>query len=658
MTSPTNPPRPSISERLSRTFSSGGSRRAHDPEARFTRNVTIAFVVLIVAVALVVIIGLGYGFWEANFKPLASVSGAQIGRGEWEDRQRLEAFRTDRADTTTRAALLAGDIDEDLANSRLQATANARSASPSAAMETLVDLHFQKQLAEEQGVTLSEDELTAALAADGTLPEVRRIAALAIQPAGAASGLSTPEDIAEARVRAQEALAALQSGTPIADLVEEYSPATAANDGDLGYRTLENLQGIDAAWAEALFELEEGGITEVTDSSFGDLLVGVVTSIVPETPDEGFVAAVNDQVGEGIHRRNVELEALAAKLDEKISADAVAGDFEQVRLAEILVAGDTLVAPEDDQPTVRASHILFRPEPAAPEASPAPGSSPAPGNSPDPVSSPAPGSSPDPAASSAPETSPAPEASPAASPDPDASPTPIPADDPSWGVAQAEADAAAADLRAVADGEARMEAFAARAEAESDDSSGANGGDLGFFTRAAMVPEFSAAIFDAVDPQQGDIIGPVRSEFGWHVIMFDEARGTLAERLAAVQQALAADGADFATVATELSDGAEATDGGDIGWRVLDDLGETAALALSATEIGEITEPVDGEAGYSIYQKLEEATRPLDPADATSRAQTAFADWYQELRFAAEDSGDISIDGSVFDEAEGAAHGG
>ncbi len=402
MTSPTNPPTKPASGRTSRT-TSAASRRASDPEARFTRNVTIAFVVVIVAVALFVIFGLAYGFWESNLKPLASVNGTQIGRGEWEDRQRLEEFRADRAETITRAALLAGEIDEELANSRLTAASNARNAGAAGAMESLVDLHYKQQLAEEQGITLSEDELAAALAADGTSPEARRVAALVVQPLGSDTGQSTPEDVAEARAKAEEALAALKAGTPIADLVDEYSPATAAQDGDIGYRTLDDLRGIDAAWAETLFGLDEGGITEVTDTAVGQL-IGVVTDIVPETPDPAFLAAVNEQVGEGVHRRNVEMEAVGAKLEEKISADAVGKDYAQVKLAEILVAGDTLVAPEDDQPSVRASHILYRPEPTDATASPAPDASP--------EASPMPGTSPAPEASAAPGASPAAAASP------------------------------------------------------------------------------------------------------------------------------------------------------------------------------------------------------------------------------------------------------
>jgi hypothetical protein len=141
-------------------------------------------------------------------------------------------------------------------------------------MNTLVDLLFQRQLAEEEGVTLSEDDLTTALEADGTYPEMRRISALVVQPTGAATGQATADDRAEARQRAEAALAELRSGTPLVDLVAEYSPATAANDGDLGYGSLEDLRSIDPVWADALFALEEGGISDIVESAAGDLLIG------------------------------------------------------------------------------------------------------------------------------------------------------------------------------------------------------------------------------------------------------------------------------------------------------------------------------------------------------------------------------------------------
>lgn len=93
--------------------------------------------------------------------------------------------------------------------------------------------------------------------------------------------------------------------------------------------------------------------------------------------------------------------------------------------------------------------------------------------------------------------------------------------DPGWADAEAEASEIAGELRAIHDPDARAARFAALARDRSDDrSSGAVGGDLGAFSRDMMVPEFADPLFEAVEPAPGDVLGPVRSAFGWHVILY------------------------------------------------------------------------------------------------------------------------------------------
>ena len=61
-------------------------------------------------------------------------------------------------------------------------------------------------------------------------------------------------------------------------------------------------------------------------------------------------------------------------------------------------------------------------------------------------------------------------------------------------------------------------------------------------------------------------------------------------------------------------------------------------------------EPIDGERGFTIYQKLDEETRPLDPDAAAELAEFVFIDWYDERSGEAQDDGRLSIDASVYDE--------
>ncbi|MCA6108859.1 peptidylprolyl isomerase [Bradyrhizobium cenepequi] len=67
--------------------------------------------------------------------------------------------------------------------------------------------------------------------------------------------------------------------------------------------------------------------------------------------------------------------------------------------------------------------------------------------------------------------------------------------------------------------------FAELAKKKSKDPGASDGGDLGFFTKEQMVPEFSAVAF-SLEP--GKISDPVKSQFGWHIIKVEEKRNRTA----------------------------------------------------------------------------------------------------------------------------------
>lgn len=65
------------------------------------------------------------------------------------------------------------------------------------------------------------------------------------------------------------------------------------------------------------------------------------------------------------------------------------------------------------------------------------------------------------------------------------------------------------------------EKFADMAKKFSSCPSGKKGGDLGWFGRGAMVPAFENAAFAAA---KGDVVGPVKTEFGWHIILVKDQK--------------------------------------------------------------------------------------------------------------------------------------
>jgi peptidyl-prolyl cis-trans isomerase C len=77
-----------------------------------------------------------------------------------------------------------------------------------------------------------------------------------------------------------------------------------------------------------------------------------------------------------------------------------------------------------------------------------------------------------------------------------------------------EAKAVVAELKKGAD-------FAELAKAKSKDPGSADGGDLGYFTKDQMVPEFSEVAFKL---EKGQLSDPVKSQFGWHVIKVEDKR--------------------------------------------------------------------------------------------------------------------------------------
>ncbi len=77
--------------------------------------------------------------------------------------------------------------------------------------------------------------------------------------------------------------------------------------------------------------------------------------------------------------------------------------------------------------------------------------------------------------------------------------------------------------------------FAKLAKAKSEGASKGDGGDLGFFRRGVMVPEFERVAFNM---KVGGVSDPVRTNLGWHVLKVEERRALPAKTFEEMKEPL------------------------------------------------------------------------------------------------------------------------
>lgn len=181
------------------------------------------------------------------------------------------------------------------------------------------------------------------------------------------------------------------------------------------------------------------------------------------------------------------------------------------------------------------------------------------------------------------------------------------------------------DLRAKAGDD-----FTLLAQAYSSDASGKNGGDLGWFQRGQMVPEFEKAAF-ALQP--GDVSDVVETRYGFHIIKCMQKKGekirashilisytpsesdfaatlNLADSLYGVLQK----GGDFTALVKQYSQDDDSRDkDGDLGWFPKDQLFDEFRGPADSMAIGDIAPPIKSDYGYHILKMLDKkGEEPLD----------------------------------------------
>lgn len=190
------------------------------------------------------------------------------------------------------------------------------------------------------------------------------------------------------------------------------------------------------------------------------------------------------------------------------------------------------------------------------------------------------------------------------------------------------------------------------------------GGDMGWLS----VNEMPSLFADVVsNKREGDILGPLRSGVGFHILKIDETRGletvdveeVLArhiliqpsvilsdkraeEMLNDFYQQIKAGEADFADLAMEhSSDPGSAAEGGDLGWASPDIYADAFKSTLAKLEVGELSKPFRSQFGWHLVELMD---RRVQDGTAESKKDRAYQmlfsrkyreeleNWQQEIR--------------------------
>jgi len=583
------PARPGVGARVRALFES---------EERQQATVTVLFIGAIVLVVLALIGAVALAWYNDNLRPLAHVGSVEIGPQLMRDRVALETWRIGRDQDRVTLAQINGEIDAATASARIGALNDQLNQLGTTGLDDLIDIIYQSQLASGEGITVTPADVDGRLAQEVAGVEKRHMWEIVVKPviADETEGATQGEQRA-ALVKAEQALAAVNSGADWTTVAHQYSNGDSEPaGGDLGLSTANKVT--DLEFQRELFELPLNGTTAIVRGSDDAYRIGRVTEIVPAGEQVGLRDQLFSRLPEASVRTLLTYEAGAGELHDKITNDALAQTPEQARIAVIYIEGEVSEDPIAAQGEIDYSEIVF-----------------------------APGGNLDTAAD-------------------------LPADDPAWTQALADAQAAYDQLKAITDAEQRKTNFAELAQQESDSDTGQDGGSVGFVTRDLPPTAVGDALFTGTYAD-GDLVGtgPVRGDDAYYVLLFQEHRASVKDRIQAVRDALAAPGADFNAIAGQLSEGPEKEDNGEIGWLTKDQLSEEVGETVFNLAVGQVSDLVPLGLGQYFIKVEEKAVRPLDPDQVPSIRQTAFDTWYADKRATAADDGTItrSDDSSLTD---------
>jgi len=550
-----------------------GRRSGFESDARRNLLFSLGFGAVVV-VAILLLVGAGAAGWYGeHMAPVATVNGESITKDALRERVAVETFRLDLLESRTREKVNAGKMSPSQGQQLLTYISQQKQQLGSLAFEREIDTTLLLQLAAKRAVDVTPAEIDAQVAKDATTPESRHSFVIAVTPekdTGATKPTQAQKDAA--KKKAVGLLADLKGGKTWEEVVKASGDAAAAEtNGDLLFID-KGTTSPDAPFVEAIFALAGPGFTEVIEGDDGVYRIGRMTEVSAELVDPNYMKRATDAgVSEAFYRRSAGSIVARDEVEAQILAEVVDKPSEQRRIVEIAIEdnGGSPIAPG----AILVKHLLYSPKD-------------------------------DPGGAAA-----------------------LPADDPAWKAAEDEAKKAYDELKA------GTKRFVDLAPGSDDATSAAANGFLPYFAKddpqTQLDQAFAAAIF-AEGLVPGQLLAPVKSAFGWHVIQFVTAQDPVV-RSQELIAAASKPGADVAKLAAEHSIAASAVDGGDIGWIARYQLEKDPEDAIFATQANGVSAAVTG-TGLVFYGVTEIATRAPDPEQAATLRDNAFVNWYQGIK--------------------------
>jgi len=542
----------------------------------------LAFLSAILLSATLLFTAVGIGWWTNNLAPAIEVNGTSISVGPARQRAQAEAFLLQQKARQIRSRVSAGTLTNEQGNIYLEEINTAQGEISSKVTSDMIDSILIAQLATSRGVTVDQQLIDEQYRRLYALPELRRLRRITLDVADdPATGAPSEKTTAEAMEIGQSISDAATDVETFARLAKESSDDSYAEEGGLvGWSSRSEDPASDLGY-QAAWELKTVGVTEPIKRSVDQVVIFYVEQIRPSQQDLDFESSAREA--------GIDLSVFTALAGEEALREALGSTVVEELLREPVeqreVSVFTVPVPADSGigEEILVRHVLFSPNDDALAASE--------------IEDP---------------------------------------EDPAWIAAKTEADEA---MKSLTDGSAQFDVVASMSD---DESSASEGGLLPWATRGTFAEAFDQAVW-ADDAQSGRLIGPVRTQFGYHIIRVEGRRPGLDVRIGELRTKLLGTEANFAEqveLAKEEFDGsALELPGFVVRYAINREIGDLAWT----TDVGELSPVTQIGDQYVIVRVNKAESGVLTLAQKNGIRAAGFLIWLDRYRSAAE----IKIDGAV-----------